>query len=367
MTGVISSLRDAQSSISYRISTLSAWVFAAIVLLITIAKTGLNFTPHPEEGVARDIWPEPTGHGGGNSYGFRALIIYLDLQGYRQLALLGIILTTVFVVLVVVSLFALFKADVRKLGLLLVLSSPIVIICFSYIGRYDILVFIGAWLIAISCTRQIPTSLAALGIVVMISGNPEHALVSAFVLLLASFHPLLRPFRMRALATLITSTVIVTATSMWAGSLGAPTRFTYWPQYLEASWNAFFKATPIVLYSGYGILWSIVIMTIVVASRGQRMWLLLAFIAIPVAIVATTVDQTRVFVGVTALPMLALIIAWLLELQAASLSREQTSRVLLFACAISLLLPSIEYTQSQVVRNPYEWFLYLQSVGLQFF
>jgi len=30
-------------------------------------------------------------------------------------------------------------------------------------------------------------------------------------------------------------------------------------------------------------------------------------------------------------------------------------------------LPSMEYTQNQVVRNPYEWFAYLQSVGLQFF
>ena len=318
-------------------------------------------------GVERETWPAPSGHIGGSSYGFRAIIIYLDLEGFRQLATLGLVLTAVFVGLVIATFRRIFNGDVQKLGLLLVLSSPLVIVSFLNIGRYDIFVFIGAWLIAISQTKQIPTSIAAIGIILMIAGNPEHTAVAAAILLFMSSHPLLRPFRRQALAAFLAATIAVIVTSLWSASIGKDSRFTYWPDYVEASWATFSKALPLVLYSGYGILWGVVLLTLLITTRVQRVWLMIGFIAAPVFATATSLDQTRVFVGVTALPILALTLAWLMELQEASLPRYQVQRALLLGCVISLLLPSIEYTQNQVVRNPYEWFVYLQSVGLQFF
>lgn len=364
---LFSSLRTAESSVRRWISALPTTTFAILLLSLMLIKTGLNFTPQPEGGVERDTWPAPSGHIGGSSYGFRAIIIYLDLEGFRQLATLGLVLTAVFVGLVIATFRRIFNGDVQKLGLLLVLSSPLVIVSFLNIGRYDIFVFIGAWLIAISQTKQIPTSIAAIGIILMIAGNPEHTAVAAAILLFMSSHPLLRPFRRQALAAFLAATIAVIVTSLWSASIGKDSRFTYWPDYVEASWATFSKALPLVLYSGYGILWGVVLLTLLITTRVQRVWLMIGFIAAPVFATATSLDQTRVFVGVTALPILALTLAWLMELQEASLPRHQVQRALLLGCVISLLLPSIEYTQNQVVRNPYEWFVYLQSVGLQFF
>lgn len=364
---VVAALRVADVRIRGRLSSVPTWVLSISIVGLMVLKTGLNFTPQPEGGIERDIWPAPSGHLGGSSYGMRAVIIYLDLRGFRELAAIGILLTFIFISLIVLSLRRAFQGDLRRIALVLTLSSPLVAIAFSYIGRYDIFVLIGAWLVAISHLGRLPRATTTLGISFMLLGNPEHTAVAGFILLMGSIHPLLRPYKSRAIAAFAAGAVAVVITAFWASLIGASSRLTYWPQYLQASWNNFFPNLPIVLYSGYAILWIVVMLTLAVATRKQRLVLIFALIAIPSAVVATTLDQTRVFVGLVALPISALTISWLQELDKAQLHPKQTSRLLVFTLALALLLPSIEVDQRGLVRGSYEWFAYLQSVGVQWF
>ena len=249
---------------------------------------------------------------------------------------------------------------------MLILGSPATIVALSYIGRFDILVLTGSWLVAVSVWQRHKAILATLGVVVMLLGNPEHTAVGGFVLLLLTLNPLLRNYRGVAIATFSAGTVVVIGTSLWAASIGIASRLTYWPNYLESSWTSFFKNLPVVIYSGFGVLLIVVLVTLFIASPKQRLIAVIALVFIPAIAVATTLDQTRVFVGVSVLPLLALTLVWMNQLQQATLPKRTIELLVLFGALAVLILPAIEVNQSGAIRSPYAWFAYVQSVGIQF-
>lgn len=329
-------------------------------------KTGLNFTPLSEGGIEADVWPAPSGHIGGSSYGMRALIIYLNLEGFREISLLGLALTLIFFVIVVSGCLRLFDRNISRLTLLFIIGGPPTIIALSYIGRFDIFVLTGSWLVALSVWRIHTVATASIGILLMLLGNPEHTAVAGFILLLLTVNPLLRLYRRPSAVTFFAGSAVTLMTSLWAASNGAESRITYWSTYLESSWANFFKNIPVVLYSGYAILLIVVVLSLISTSGAQRIIILIALFLIPTFAIATTLDQTRVFVGVSMLPIVALTLAWMNQLQQAGLNLATSERLVLFAAVAVVILPAIEVDQSGAIRSPYAWFSYLQSVGIQF-
>lgn len=362
----LSRLQNQTQALARRLASIPYWLFAIVTVLAMILKTGLNFTPIPEGGIEREVWPAPSGHIGGSSYGMRALVIYLDLEGFREVSLLGLVLTATFLVVIALTVSSLFDRNLSRLALLLILGSPAVVVALSYIGRFDIFVLTGSWLVAVSVWQRHSVTLATSGIILMLLGNPEHTAVGGLVLLSLTFNPVLRNYRGVAITTFLAGAVMVVVTSVWAASVGAASRLTYWPNYLESSWANFFKNLPIVFYSGFGILFVIVLMTLLATSSRQRLVAVVALFVIPAIAVATTLDQTRVFVGVSVLPLTSLTLAWMHQLQEAKFPQITSGRLVLFAALAVLILPAIEVDQSGSIRSPYTWFSYVHSVGIQF-
>lgn len=357
-----------------RLAALGQWInkthlifVYVITLVIAAVKTGFNFTPIGTGEIRADLWPAPTGSLGGSSYGMRGLAISLGLESFRDISFLGIALTTAALLIFLATLNSGLSGTSLRIVLVLITSSPFVIILFSYIGRFDTFLLTGSWLIAVAPLLRWTRLTYTIGIALMLLGNPEQSVIAGILLFILSLNSLFVHYRYVSLTLVLTAGIVVVLTSRWASSIGEPSRLTYWPQYLSLSWSNFSSNLPLVFYSAYGTLWLVILLFILVSSMRRQLLALAVFLVIPGAVVATTIDQTRVFVGITFLAAAVLTLGLIPRVVQATGSSRRAENLLVATLFLGcLLMPAIEVDQFGGVRSSYAWLAYLMNTGLSF-
>lgn len=333
-----------------RLSSTPLILFATVTWAVAAVKGGVNFVAPNVS--ALSTFPVPEDSLTGTSYGLRTIAWILRIEsglGYQAVAALLVLLTMTIVTLV---LRRNLTGDESKVALMLIAAGSLGTVMLGNIGRPDVFVIAGASLLGIAGARG--ARVAAGGALIMVLGNPEQAALACTGYLMCC---LLLPWRPRLRGAVVAAALSASAAifvALWARAEGVSSRVDYLDDFLGNSIYHFFHHWPLSLYAAYGALWIVVISAFLrCASTRDRAVLAVATIAIPGLVTAVTLDQTRVFVGVSSVVAFALVVActpylttWMRRLGLPPLTATA------LAC---LLLPSLEVTYSGTLRLAYEW------------
>ncbi len=326
------------------------WAFAFAVVIFSFFKIGFTIRPLNPDPLSTFPTPQPTWSA--LSYGMRTLTWLGGWEYPSAYTLLSVAITVASIVAIIYFSKSFMSGEDSRIAILLLLTSPIAVVLYNNQGRHDALMILGSILLGFLGRK---TWLAAIAAAVMIAANPEQALLSAGILLACSFTPTFQAWRRGALVALVMSTVSFLALSIWAQASGVGSRLTYIRSLFGDSIYGFFSNFSLSIYAGFGILWVLVVYLLVHQNRKQKMITLIALAVIPFAITMITLDQTRVFVGVTAATLVALVLQ-LTPLIRAELHTSGHPNVIFWTFIAAVLLPSFEVSVDHVVRPPFLWF-----------
>lgn len=221
---------------------------------------------------------------------------------------LGVTTTTQWVVLhavlIAVSLGVAFylisKADPeRRSFMILVLASATATpSLFISIGKYDVITYLGAVILALA--RTLPG--AAVGAFIMASGNPEQAIVAGGALFVLSLAQEFRQLRVRGLLAALVAAAAWLGVQVWFRSSEMTSgRLELIPEYMNESITRLLASPGTSVWAWMNTGWFFVFLFILCASRSSVKWLLLALVGIPGVVTVITADGGRVF-SLVALP-----------------------------------------------------------------
>ena len=324
-------------------------VLAGALVLVTLYKSGVAFEvsaqsptpafPLPEPGIS------PT------SFGLPALVAALRLTGNATaIGLVMFVLTAA-----MLFLFALVVIRRHRDGGLivasLVLLGPVGIAAFGNVGRHDWFIIAGSLIFVLLGRRIVWACLAA---IVMVLGNPEQAFISLVIMFAISFIPQFHTWRRSAGIALVLVAIINVALVIWVESLGLDSRVSWIDYHLYWGLKNFFLNLPLSIYAAYGAGWILILILLGRLSGRQRILGLTFLVIVPLLVTATTHDQTRVMVGISAVSSVLIFCA--LAKDSVEFLRDTLPNSWRAGLVITLvLLPSIEITNQGVVRPPYLW------------
>ena len=205
---------------------------------------------------------------------------------------------------------------------------------FVSIGKYDVITYLGAVILALS--RTLPA--ATLGALLMASGNPEQSIIASFALLVLSFASEFRDIRKRAVAAILATTLTWLSVQLWFNVSGMTvSRIDLLPEYLAESLARVISYPGTAFWSWFGVGWLVVALVAVSIHRNSRIWALLSLLIIPVSVTVITADGARVF-GMVALPSYLMCARWLSSRCISVVGNQQLVVGALFAGLV--LLPS---------------------------
>ena len=229
---------------------------------------------------------------------------------------LGVTTTTQWVVLhavlIAVSLGVAFylisKADPerRSFMILVLASATATSSLFISIGKYDVITYLGAVILALA--RTLPG--AAVGAFIMASGNPEQSIVAGLALLAVSGASELKHLRLRSLVTVALSALTWVIVQLWFDASGMSTgRLELIPDFLAESFSQVVAHPGISVWSWLNTGWLFVLAFVLILSRASLKWVLLGLVAIPALVTVITADGGRVF-GMVVLPAYLAVAFW---------------------------------------------------------
>jgi hypothetical protein len=338
------------SSLQRRFSQVPFPLLAFLVICLAILKCGISINPLTPEPLSD--FPTPRPGYAALSYGLRSLAWMLQMEGPSAYVILGLCLTAIaFVFIPWAARRAATQQDARLLMVLIILG-PIGVVLLNNLGRHDVLVILGGLALGF-LGRNWRWALA--GAAVMVLGNPEQAVVASAVLLLLTFSRELRPWRAGAVIALSISSVAFIVLSTWAAGAGVGSRATFVGGLLGNSIYQFFGNFPLSLYAGYGVIWIVILWSLFQARTPLRWLILICLILIPAAMTAITLDQTRVFVGVSTGAVTAVLVAFVPLMRAAAEAAGYRN-TLSWTLACAAFLPAFEIWSTGYVRMPYGQF-----------
>lgn len=329
------------SGVPYWLVALLAWCLVAIKafpLLVEPPVSALMTFPAPEARLT------------GTSYGLRIAAWVLRTESPTVYVAVAVTLTLVTMVVISVAVHRGVPSATARLAVLVLATGSIGTVLIGNIGRNDVFVILGASLLGLLGARWI---WALTGTALMSLGNPEQAALAVLVYLMCCAAPVLRHRVRPAYAALALAVVVVIGISGWAAVEGASSRMGYLGEYLGNSLYHFGRDWPLSLYAVYGVLWLVIGFAVARVSGWPRISMALALILLPLLATATTLDQTRVFVGVSAAATFAVVHDFGSGL--ADALRKAGIPVLGAVFVACLLLPSIEIDYHGTVRPTYEW------------
>lgn len=280
------------------LARIPGWFFALIALTIFLAKSILVWRLEILSGVA-ERFPKVDGFSSSNLVG---IIIYRGTGGspplYAALASLALAAA-------VVIIWRAGGANTvrRRTFLLLALSWPLLLADLAWLGN-------GFEFLALFVTLAVLTQHRALwvtGSLMAALTHPEQAFLAFASLGLLSLGQEFRSLRNRALTGAIGGAIAGVASSVWLSLSGADSRTTFFFDWLVDSLVLFFRNAALLIYSGWGVWWLLLLLVFASVTWRTRWLLVLTALAVPIAITATTIDGTRVFAGVASAVGLALI------------------------------------------------------------
>ena len=196
----------------------------------------------------------------------------------------------------------------RSLMLLVVASATATSSLLTSVGKYDVLTYLGAVILALA--KTLPGSVV--GSAIMASGNPEQAMVASAALLLLTFAPEFRAARARAVGALVLIAFSWLGVQAWfASSALTVGRLNLIPRYLAESIANFVVYPGTSLWSWLNAGWLLVLAAIVLVAKTSRKWLALALVVVPGVAALITADGPRVF-GLVGLPAFLVATTWLI-------------------------------------------------------
>lgn len=326
------------------------WVYTVIMGVAIIVKSGLSFAPLDASEFQN--FPLPPNYWPALSYGMRSLVYGTGQTDSTTFGIIGLLLVLITIITITFLAKQALDPVAARLFILFAIVGPIGMVLFNRIGQNDVFVILGAVLITFLGMRWFPF---LIGLTLMLLGNPEQTVVALSVLLLLSGIPRLKVWRRRAIAGLLISLVVFLFLSSLARSVGAKSRLEYLPDYLSNSFYAFAANLPLSLYAAFGAFWLIAAWIFVHLNRNERIWLVVGLVLAPLAVTMITVDQTRVFVGVSVLAVFILLKTYLADIKQ-NLDARGISSVIAAALIIVLFLPVIDIWGSDGhARTPYLW------------
>jgi hypothetical protein len=238
----------------------------------------------------------------------------------------------------------------KKLVITLFFFSQLQVIVFTEIGKFDLFLIMGA-----TCLILFNSNTAKLvGALLMTMGNFEQAIAAFFVLTIYSLSSD-NNLKTKKILMITTSAVFIQfyllnrAYGKWSFSNG-DSRFNWLVDNGARYFKANISSFPILIFSGYGIIWILVLITILRSSSILNLTLhFISLVIIPFALTMTTFDGTRVWVIITAPLTLHLIRSFSAEKAEIFGSKIFVSIVLL----IGLLTPALNVEVIGSVKKPY--------------
>lgn len=325
----------------YWIIAVVAWLLVALkagVVLVEPSVSSLESFPYPEDRLT------------GTSYGLRVMAWAVQTESSDAYALIALMLVVVAMIVIPWTLSRRLSSVDASVAVLLLACGSIGTVLLGNVGRSDVLVILGAALIGILGQSW---RWAAFGALLMLLGNPEQGVVGIIAYLLCCADPRLRERRRPALVALVIAVSGLGAVTLAARANGGSSRFAYLQEYLGNALYHFGHNWPLSIYAAYGVLW-IIICFALLTGYGWSRWLVFAgAVALPMLATALTLDQTRVFVGVSAAAAFALVTETVPTLVGA-LTRLRAP-VLVLTLALAVMMPSLEIDFHGTVRATYEW------------
>lgn len=202
------------------------------------------------------------------------------------------------------------------------------------IGKYDVFTVLGGFVLVLARTRIV----SAIGALIMVSGNPEQAIVASLAYLMLTFAQDFRSQRIRALIAVGLSVVGWLIVQVWFLANGMDSGRLYLVRvFIGESLGRFVASPDLVIWSWLGTGWLLVIAALILIGKGSRWPLALSVLAIPALASIITADGARVFAAI-ALPSFMAIGLWLMSTKV-EISRYRSSVVGGFVVLL-LLLPT---------------------------
>ena len=273
----------------------------------------------------------------------------LSLQEDQQFAVLGLILSLLTIISVTLLLQLGFHDLDARILWILIIAGPCGIIIFHWVGRNDVLMITGSLLVALSHRRW---WLVASGLILMVGANPEQSVFAWLALVCLTFMPNLQNWRRLSILGFAASATAFVALSFWSRTSGPGDRSRFLDDFLANSLHNFLANLPLSIYALFGVLWPVVILLLVSGGRSELVIFALTFFP-ALILTAITLDQTRVFVGISTLALFVWLQQRIPETQ--KLTQESWLQHRLgWVVAISVVLPAIEiFGPSGLPRGPY--------------
>ena len=307
---------------------------ALIVGAIAIGKTGVLtqvMVWRNEQGLIPEESGEPL------SYGFR--IVGFVFGFTTRGPYLGVAIVTTFLAIGALAVAARSAGDRKaaKLTVLIVASGPLVWSMAQGLGRPDSLLIAGA---ALLVSRPRPGPIAAVGGLLMVLAHPEQAAFAVGALLLLSMGRRFRQWRRLAAWSTAFALIYNVLLQIWATQVEASTRADVFESLLVESLGRFVMFLPLELWAGLGIVGIITVFAIARESaQSTRFALVAGVLIIPLIVTAATLDQSRVFVGVTACT--SIVVAKTYSSVILNKLTIVTKTPLAFAFVLTTLLPAV--------------------------
>lgn len=329
------------------LARIPGWLFTLIALTIFFAKSIVVWRLELLGDVA-ERFPVVEGFGSSN---FVGIALYRAIGGSPALyaALAGLALAAA-----VVIIWRAGGADQARSRtfLLLALSWPLLLADLAWLGNgFEFL----ALFVALAVLTQ-HRALWVTGALLAALTHPEQAFLAFASLGLLSLGQEFRYLRSRALAGAISAAIVGLASTVWLSLSGADSRTTFFFDWLVDSLVLFFRNAALLIYSGWGLWWLLLLVVFASVTRRTRWLLVLTALAVPAAMTATTIDGTRVFAGVASAVGLALI-AFLRDQRHADptgkLERDQQDTAFLGITFLAfVILPNIQVIMWAEVLSP---------------
>ena len=332
------------------VTRIPLWLYSMGLVVAVGMKSGITFTPLGLDELLN--FPAPPNNWSAMSYGMRTVVFLSGNEGDIAFGVMGFILVILSFATLTLAASRVMDPLITRLFLALVIVGPIGMVLLNHIGRNDVFVIIGATMVAMH-GRKI--YMMVIGLLIMILGNPEQALVAFFCLMILSYIPMLNHWRRVAVFGFVTALAIFIPLSLYVRSSGVKGRLEFLPELLSASFYPFAANLPLTLYASFGATWLIIGWVFLHISVKSRVLLVIGILVIPLFVTMITVDQTRVTVGVTTLSVMVLLREFLPRIVSQLKSRNFVP-ILGTGVAIVLFLPIIEiWGTSGHTRTPYLW------------
>lgn len=243
------------------------------------------------------------------------------------------------------------KQDVnRKLLVTLFFFSQLQVIALTEIGKFDLFVIAGATCLILFDGY----STKLVGALLMTMGNFEQA-VAAFLILIIYSMSSDNNLKTRKIVLITSSATFIQffllnrAYGGWSLSSG-DSRLNWLIENGVRYFKANISSFPILMYSGYGIIWILVILFILKSSSLLNLSLhVISLVIVPFALTMTTFDGTRVWVIITA-PLTLHLIRHYSSVKTEAYGKKNYVAITL---AIGLLTPALNVEVIGSVKKPY--------------